>query len=436
MNILSRLRGPKDELPARSAGWVVVDIETTGLYPRTDRIVEIAVVRLDSVGHEIEAWTTLVDPERDIGASQIHGLRSRDLIGAPTFSSIAPRILSSLSGDVFVAHNVRFDAGFLREESLRAGLDWGPIDGLDTMTVPYSLGLVFSRSLVDCCDELGIVLAHHHTALDDARAAAAIMLRLLPPNGYLVPLAAPPWPVPASACAIRLRTDPPMPRRTSTLAGLCGRIRIPDGVDVSPDVGLAYLALLDRVLEDRRITPDEVDALQRQAGDWGISESAIGQLHSGYMGAVWDLALADGVVTAAERDDLEIVADLLGVPVGTGTHPSPDAVLAERVMRPARGPGGRSLSIATAPAEFAGKSVCFTGDSACTVLGVPLGRADQERFASAAGMIVKSGVSRRLDILVLGDPDSQSGKAHKAADLGVRCMVEAVFWRALGVAID
>lgn len=436
MSVLGWFRGPKGEPPARQGGWAVVDIETTGLYPRTDRIVEIAVVRLDSAGREIDAWTTLVDPERDIGASQIHGLRSRDLMGAPTFSAIAPTVLANLAGDVFVAHNVRFDAGFLYEEAIRAGLDWGPIDGVDTMTIPYSLGLVSGRRLDVCCEQLGIVLERHHTALDDARAAAGILRRLLPPAGYLVPPVAPFWLGPMLACAVRLRTDAPMPRATSTLAGLAGRVRIPEGVDVAPDAALAYFDVLDRVLEDRRITPDEVLALNELADDWGISGSAIDQLHAGYMGAVWDLALADGVVTPAERDDLEIVADLLGVPVDAGMEPSQAAVLAQRVMKPVQRPGRPSLSIPTAPAGFAGKSVCFTGDSACTILGVPLGRADQERFAAAAGMIVKSGVSSRLDLLVLGDPDSQSGKARRAAELGVRRMAEAVFWRALGVTID
>ena len=68
--------------------------------------------------------------------------------------------------------------------------------------------------------------------------------------------------------------------------------------------------------------------------------------------------------------------------------------------------------------------------------GVPLSRADQERLAARAGMIVKSGVSGRLDMLVLADPDSTSGKAQKAAALGVRRVAELAFWRAIEVPVD
>ena len=68
--------------------------------------------------------------------------------------------------------------------------------------------------------------------------------------------------------------------------------------------------------------------------------------------------------------------------------------------------------------------------------GVPLSRADQERLAAQAGMIVKSGVSGRLDMLVLADPDSTSGKAQRATALDVRRVAELAFWRAIDGQID
>lgn len=86
--------------------------------------------------------------------------------------------------------------------------------------------------------------------------------------------------------------------------------------------------------------------------------------------------------------------------------------------------------------ELAGQTVCFTGESVCTLLGVPLSRETQESLAAWAGLTVKAGVSRKLDLLVLADPDSQSGKARKAAELGVRRIAEPVFWRLAGVPVD
>lgn len=415
--------------------WSVVDVETTGLYPHTDRIVEIAIVRLDDRGREIDAWTTLVDPQRDVGASHIHGITAGDLRGAPTFTMIAAEVLARLAGTILVAHNARFDAGFIHSECARAGYLWGPIDGLCTMTVARQVGIVSSRSLIDCCEELGIDLGQHHTALDDARAAAGILAHLLPPRGYTVPRPAPPWPTPRSVVRVRLRTDPPLPRIDSTLGALASRVGVPAGLDINEAAAVAYLALLDRVLEDRHLTSDEVEALAHVAEDWGISVDAAVRLHLAYMSAVWQLARADGVVTKAEHDDLTTIAELLGVPVESvdDTARTASSLMGSPSSASAMDPAPSRASRKT---DFAGKSVCFTGDSVCSMGGVPLSRADQERLAAQAGMIVKSAVSRRLDMLVLADPDSTSGKAQKAAALGVRRVAELAFWRAIEVPVD
>jgi DNA polymerase-3 subunit epsilon len=198
---------------------------------------------------------------------------------------------------------------------------------------------------------------------------------------------------------------------------------------------LAYLALLDRVLEDRELSADEVAALGQVAEDWGISVAAATRLHLAYLTAVWRLARADGVVTKAEHDDLETIADLLGVPF----EPVDDAAAAATAVLGAVGTdtptSSRSGAIETDSA-FVGRSVCFTGESVCSLGGKPLSRDDQERLATAAGMVVKGNVSSRLDLLVLADPASTSGKARKAAELGIRRMAELAFWRALGVPVD
>jgi NAD-dependent DNA ligase len=86
--------------------------------------------------------------------------------------------------------------------------------------------------------------------------------------------------------------------------------------------------------------------------------------------------------------------------------------------------------------SLAGMSVCFTGLSVCSIRGVRLSREDQERMAAKAGLDVRQSVSARLDILVLADPESDSTKARRAQELGVRRIAEPVFWRMLGVPID
>jgi DNA polymerase-3 subunit epsilon len=186
----------------------------------------------------------------------------------------------------------------------------------------------------------------------------------------------------------------------------------------SEDAALAYLEILDRVLEDRRVTDDEVAALASVAEDWHLPVSGVRNLHAVYLRGVWDLARADGVITDAERRNLAILTELLGVTID-------DAASLQG-----------STIVVTPRDDWTGRSVCFTGDSVCTIGGALISRDDQERLAREAGLVVKSGVSSRLDVLVVADPDSKSGKAKKADELAVRKMAEPVFWRALGVTID
>ena len=86
--------------------------------------------------------------------------------------------------------------------------------------------------------------------------------------------------------------------------------------------------------------------------------------------------------------------------------------------------------------EFTGKSVCFTGESTCSAAGKPMDRATQRLLAAKAGLVVAPRVTKKLDLLVLADPDSLSGKAKNAAKYGIRRIAERSFWMALGVAVD
>jgi DNA polymerase-3 subunit epsilon len=206
----------------------------------------------------------------------------------------------------------------------------------------------------------------------------------------------------------------------SSLGALADRIGVPNDIGIADEAALAYLALLDRVLEDRVVTNDEVEGLAEVARLWQIPSAAAAALHHEYLSDAWELAWADGIITPAERRDLRMLAELLGVP------------LEDHAPHPRR----RTASFAAVASEFAGRSICFTGESVCSMDGAEFDRATQEELAAERGLLIKQGVSSKLDILVLADPDSQSAKARKARELGVRMMAEAVFWRALGVPID
>src|ERR1700690_1721792 len=112
MDFLRRAFGSRPE-PATPDEWVVVDLKTTGLYPRTDRIVEIGLVRVTADGRELDSWTTVVNPERDTGPVRIHGLSARDVRDAPPFRDIAPDLLGHLQSARLAAHNARFKTTFI-----------------------------------------------------------------------------------------------------------------------------------------------------------------------------------------------------------------------------------------------------------------------------------------------------------------------------------
>src|ERR1019366_7311967 len=74
----------------RRPGFAVVDLETTGFSPQSERVVEVAVVVLDPDGSEVDAFCTLVDPQRDPGPTHVHGITAEMLVGAPTFEGVHP----------------------------------------------------------------------------------------------------------------------------------------------------------------------------------------------------------------------------------------------------------------------------------------------------------------------------------------------------------
>jgi DNA polymerase-3 subunit epsilon len=65
-----------------------------------------------------------------------------------------------------------------------------------------------------------------------------------------------------------------------------------------------------------------------------------------------------------------------------------------------------------------------------------LTRAEAELLAVAAGLVISANVTKKLDILVVADPDTQSGKAKKARQYGTRIMAERTFWPSIGVRVD
>jgi len=148
----------------------IIDVETTGTSAAYDRIIEIGVLRVEG-GDLVETYSTLVDPERSISyhIQSLTGITNGDLTGAPTFGNIKEELLRILDGCVFVAHNARFDYGFVRHEFERVGIDFSS-RCLCSARLSRKLFPEYRRhSLDSIIQRFGIRCVNRHRALDDAQ---------------------------------------------------------------------------------------------------------------------------------------------------------------------------------------------------------------------------------------------------------------------------
>lgn len=168
---------------ACEVGYAVIDLETTGLSPAGDEILEIGLVLAGPDGAEERAWSTLVDPGAgvDVGPTFIHGIVAENLVGAPSLDDVADLLARDLAGRAVVAHNARFDVGFLtqalgRRDRLARG---ARVPRVCTMEWARHYITTPSRRLTTCCEVCGVEIGHHHSALDDARASAGLLRHYL-----------------------------------------------------------------------------------------------------------------------------------------------------------------------------------------------------------------------------------------------------------------
>ncbi|MFD7654752.1 DEAD/DEAH box helicase [Actinosynnema sp. NPDC059797] len=162
--------------------YAVVDVETTGFAARgRDRIVEVAVVRVSLDGTVLSEWTSLVNPQRPLAATEVHGITEDDVAGAPPFADLAPTLAAHLDGAVVVAHNASFDLNFLDAEFTRADHPFTPSATLCTMKLDHHVHRAGRRKLQDCLTAVGMSATHGaaHRALADAKATADLLRHYL-----------------------------------------------------------------------------------------------------------------------------------------------------------------------------------------------------------------------------------------------------------------
>lgn len=160
--------------------YAVVDIETTGTDPKSDRIIQFGCALIED--SEIVAhFSTDINPDQTI-PNQIQtltGITNQRIRKAPYFEDVAETISNLLEGTVFVAHNIYFDYPFLSNELERCGMPPLTSDGIDTV----ELAQVFmptspSFRLGDLAEELQLVHENPHQADSDADVTAQLLLYL------------------------------------------------------------------------------------------------------------------------------------------------------------------------------------------------------------------------------------------------------------------
>ena len=377
---------------------VVVDVETTG-FGRNDRIVEIAAVTLDPDSLEtVDEYDTLINPERDVGPTHVHGISASMVEAAPVFREVATEVGRQLNGNVLIAHNLPFDARMLAYEFRRHDIPFDKGVGMCTLRATR-------QKLGFACQDRGIPLTHEHRALADVRATAELARRLRLPDHCRD----------TATARIGHIPHPPNPRTlrrgladraTSPMERMVSRARYPH----ADEAVCHYLYLLDWILDDGIIDANEQSELDRVARELGISDQVRRKAHQDYLDCIVAAAQRDGIITVAEHDLIAGVAGQLRI-----THTEIPAVTQSETGKPIT----------------AGSRVCFTG--AVTVGSEALPRELLERMAERSRFRCVRSVTRSgCDVLVAADVSSGSSKMRNARKWGIPVVSAADFLAACG----
>ena len=370
---------------------ISLDLETTG-FGKADRIVEIGAIVFDlnssSVVGQLE---TLVNPMRNVPeeSTKIHGLRASDLSLAPSFEDIADDLLAFLGNNKIVAHNADFDLKFLSQEFARVGK---PVEFKD-VTCTYKLT---GQRLNVACEQISFEFSHH-SALEDAKATLAIWHNQTIDSGKLLEFDSQAEMEQTFRTVSRSQIGlQKLNRNQSELSNLSVKFE---------QVGIekTFLGLMDAYLRDLEISDIEEFGLQSFASESGISDQRIIELQEIYLDSIEDAALRDGIITQAESEFFNKIANALGF---------------DRQLNP---------SETASELPPVGSLVCVTGTA--TVGGVNYDKKTMSELLEKHGLIFTDAISKKAGVaLLLQDSEgSQSSKVAKAQAWGIQRMVIADF---------
>ena len=158
--------------------YTALDLETTGLNPKRDKIIEIGAVKVRD-GKVVERFQSFVDPGRRLEENirELTGIGNGMLEGAPDMGQLLEPLLAFLGDDVLVGHRILFDYSFVKKEAVNRGIVFER-NGIDTLKLARKfLPDLESRKLEYLCRHYGLEHTAHR-ALGDAQAASELYLKL------------------------------------------------------------------------------------------------------------------------------------------------------------------------------------------------------------------------------------------------------------------
>jgi len=169
------------DLDLKDAEFSVLDVETTGLSARNNRVIEIGIVKVKNL-KIVDKYSTLINPGCDIPyfITQFTGIGNSDVESSPSFYDTAEEIEEFIGNSVISGHNLSFDEGFLRYEFIRNGYE--PLSNLNVCTMKLSRKAfpeLKSKSLASVSTHLRINNKNSHRALSDAETTAKVLIKLI-----------------------------------------------------------------------------------------------------------------------------------------------------------------------------------------------------------------------------------------------------------------
>lgn len=154
--------------------YVSLDLETTGLNPKYDKIIEIGAVKIID-GKTVDNFSSFVSPGRKLEDRivELTGIKESDLKDAPLPNEIIPKLLDFIGDLPLLGHRILFDYSFVKHEAVNQKLSFDK-EGVDTLKISRACHTeLSSKKLVDMCSYYGIVY-NAHRALNDAEATAKL----------------------------------------------------------------------------------------------------------------------------------------------------------------------------------------------------------------------------------------------------------------------